>query len=250
MTTSSIQLLNPNEFPKGIQCFIGTDSKKLFIDNFKTQPADWEWKTRSITYNNNSQGYRCAEFDQIDWDSSILLFGCSMAYGIGMDYERTIGQQLSRLLAAPVVNLARTGTSYTFNWINSIQLCAAGVRPRAVVYIWPDSYRSSRFYSEDPLQVQHRGVWNYDGKELADQGYPLHHQHMAHYQSLSLQHMWSCPVTQWTWVTEEQMPLVKQLPQCAQGHARDLMHPGAETLTTYAETIAEDLAPLLALSRT
>ena len=246
-TTTVINLLNPNEFTKGIQRFHGTDTQSAFINNIKTQGPNWQWRTRSITYHNNSQGYRCAEFDSIDWSSSILLFGCSVAYGVGIDYERTVGQGLSRLMNMPVINLARGGTSYTFNWINSVQLASAGVKPRAVVYIWPDSYRSSRFQSQDPLRVAHHGSWNYDGRELSDQGYTNHHQYMARYQSLCLDQLWTCPVTQWTWVQEQSIsPLVKQLPQAAAGDlgARDLMHPGVETHALYAGIIADELVAL------
>lgn len=56
-------------------------------------------------YTVNSQGYRCPEFDAIDWENSIIFFGCSHVFGIGLLDHETVANQLSLILNCPVINL-------------------------------------------------------------------------------------------------------------------------------------------------
>ena len=79
--------------------FCGTDDHATFERNLQLQPPDWQWRTKKIKYSVNSTGYRCPEWDQIDWSESILIFGCSQVFGIGVDDADTISDNLSRILS-------------------------------------------------------------------------------------------------------------------------------------------------------
>ena len=74
---------------------------------------------RSVSYKLNSQGYRCPEWNDIDWASSHLLFGCSVVQGIGLNDADTLDQELVKLLNEPVVNLGVGGGSLPFILANT-----------------------------------------------------------------------------------------------------------------------------------
>jgi hypothetical protein len=98
------------------------DDQATYEANLKTQPADWEWRTRRVRYTVNSQHYRCPEWSDIDWSNSILMLGCSMVFGLGLDDDQTVTASLSRKLGMPVINLGVPGSSAMFQWINTTKL--------------------------------------------------------------------------------------------------------------------------------
>ena len=126
--------------------FCGTDNHKRFTRNLQIQPPDWPWRNRKIKYSVNSTGYRCPEWDIIDWTESILIFGCSQVFGIGVDDADTISANLSRILSTPVINLGAGGSSMQHAYFNAIQYHAAKrPRPKAVINLWTDISRISYY---------------------------------------------------------------------------------------------------------
>ena len=46
----------------------------------------YEYKDKTLNYTiNRIQGYRAKEFTDIDWSNSVLFFGCSWVFGVGID---------------------------------------------------------------------------------------------------------------------------------------------------------------------
>lgn len=77
-----------------------------------------QWRCRAlgiqdytVTYTINSWGYRCAEFDTVDWKQCIAVIGCSFVFGTGLREEDTLPCVLSRELGLPVINLGVQGAS-------------------------------------------------------------------------------------------------------------------------------------------
>jgi hypothetical protein len=70
-----------------VQEFMDTDRKQTYIKNIISD-ADFRARLmhRKVTYTTNSDHYRCPEWDQIDWNSSILILGCSVVFGVGVDH--------------------------------------------------------------------------------------------------------------------------------------------------------------------
>ena len=70
---------------------------------------DQQWDTETaITYQFNSHGFRCAEFD----DSPVYLsIGCSFTEGVGLPIEQTWTWKLSELMGHTVLNLGVGGSS-------------------------------------------------------------------------------------------------------------------------------------------
>ena len=46
----------------------------------------------------NSDGYRAPEWQDVNWGESILLFGTSQTFGVGCDFEHTVGHILEQQL--------------------------------------------------------------------------------------------------------------------------------------------------------
>lgn len=143
----------------------GTDTQELYRKNLKTQPQDWYYRTNSVTYTNNSKGYRTAEFDKINWAESIVIFGCSNVYGVGVDDSHTLSQQLENILQIPVINLGQGGTSINFNLHNSVMLADGYPTPKAVIMGWPGY---DRCVSYNRTGVTNYGSWNFEKNNYID----------------------------------------------------------------------------------
>jgi hypothetical protein len=195
-------------------------------------------------YGVNSQGYRCPEFELIDWSESILMFGCSYTFGIGLEDNETIAHQLSLLVNSPVINLGMGGSSYSYQWINSTILRKNNVSPKVVIYLWPECSRQTIFYNENRYQTRSVGFWSIDSKpNYKDLGVglvldPFHSKHMSSYIRDNLDVLWTCPVLHYTFADNSMgIPvLVDMLDQ-----AKDGLHAGPITNARWAKSIARDL---------
>jgi hypothetical protein len=143
----------------------GSDTRELYRKNLKTQPQDWYYRINPVKYTNNSKGYRTAEFDKIKWAESIVIFGCSNVYGVGVDDPHTLSQQLENILQIPVINLGQGGTSINFNLHNSVMLADGYPTPKAVIMGWP-SY--DRCVSYNRTGVDNYGSWNFEKNNYMD----------------------------------------------------------------------------------
>ena len=123
---TSIQALPSLDGEPGIQYSLGTD---------RCAAGDV-----SITYELNSQGYRCEEFSHASLDS-VWLIGCSFAQGIGVSVEHSLAAQLQNAIDQPVLNLAQGGTGIRWASDQVFTLLSQGLRPRALAMVWADTGR-------------------------------------------------------------------------------------------------------------
>ena len=223
--------------------FSPSDTQELYKKNLETQPSDWHWRGQSITYSLNSQGFRCREFNLLEWDSSILTFGCSNTFGVGVDESDTWPHKLGLFLQKPVINLAQGGQGWGFNWVNSVRVIKAGYKPLGVVYYWPTTERMFTLpESSDPNLVSGHGIWN-TKKPVLTPGMQLGQYwaldpkigtFWAEQYKLSLDIMWGhvgVPVYHFTWVKTVPIQGVEYIsmfasPTDVTARARDLIHPG------------------------
>ena len=137
--------------------FCPSDSKELFEQNLKTQPEDWYYRTNPVRYTLNSSGYRTKEFDDIDWKESIVMFGCSQVFGIGVTDEHTIPYFLEQLSGRPVINMGIGGSSIQTVLHNSIILNDSKYpTPKAVVNMWTDL---NRYQLYENNFITNMGIW-------------------------------------------------------------------------------------------
>lgn len=105
-----------------------------------------EFESRNVYYTLNSYGYRCPEFETIDWQNSIITLGCSHTYGIGLTDTSTYSSKLSEILDIPVINLGQGGTGIWYQ-VKNIQTLSL-LNPKYVVLQIPDVSRVTTFLSE------------------------------------------------------------------------------------------------------
>jgi len=195
-----------------------------------------------VNYGVNSQGYRCPEFDDISWEESILMFGCSHTFGTGLPDEETAAHQLSLLIKHPVINLGMAASSCTYQWTNSTILRKHGISPKAVIYNWPEPARQSIFYKDDRYETRALGWWSAESEPtysgiLLD---PFHSKHMSSHMRDNIDLLWKCPVLHYSieYISGTRR-LVSRFDL-----ARDNGHAGPKTNNHWAKSFANDLEKL------
>ncbi len=146
--------------------FCPADTQKLFEQNLKTQPEDWYYRTHEVKYTLNSLGYRTREFDEIDWKESIVMFGCSFVFGIGVTDEHTIPYFLEQLSGRPVINMGIAGSSIQTVLHNSIILNDSKYpTPKVVINMWTGLNRYQLYQNNSTFNF---GDWNYPKETFAN----------------------------------------------------------------------------------
>ena len=227
----------PQDFSGNIH-YIDGDSKNLYEKNLLKMPDDWEYRNKIIKYTTNKEKYRTIEFDKVDWASSIVLFGCSNVFGIGLDDKDTISHNLSNLSSRPVINMGSPGTSIKHCFHNNLILKNHYSTPYAVINLWPIYSRDMKYSEKSILNV---GSWNYnfeyakavmsDDYHLLTEGY----QHIT-----ATRNIWDTKYIDLTLFKENikyyNLDYVEIIDK-----ARDLLHPGSQTSKLVAEYIMSRL---------
>jgi len=227
------------------------DSEEKFLENCKTQPADWEYRHKKLTYTLNSNGYRAPEWNKVNWNNSYLIFGCSHTFGVGIDVSETLAVQIEHIIQKPVINLGVGGGSVQHILSNSIELINKGVRPRGVIIFWPTVERTLWWGREWAVAM---GPWLLrpaSTASLEEKAFYKHwitddnavHQGTVFAKACELS--WkSCgtPVYTWDLTGRPPKPLADNtLPYPRDTLARDLLHPSARTVRLWAETISKKI---------
>ena len=223
-------------------CFYRLDSEQQFKKSLNTQPSDWFYRTNTVRYTFNSEGYRAPEFNTIDWANSVVIFGCSMVLGTGIDDDDTVSSQLSKILCRPVINMGVAGSSIQHAVYNSAILAAGYPYPYAVIQLWSSIYRTMLITD---LGVNNRGPWNANHNDFYDLW--LNNDHPCYsavlYRKIS-QQLWRDRSTRYLEGTmfEE---TASTLDNCSLFEhidlGRDLSHPGIKTAARIAAHFAEQL---------
>jgi hypothetical protein len=133
--------------------FEGKDSEYLYTANLQRQPENWYYRTHDVSYTWNSNGYRGGEWTDVNWGLSWIVMGCSHVMGAGIAYEDTLGEQLSRIINAPVVNMGYAGSGTDVIMYNSLRLIDAGIRPKGVIIIAPELTRFTYWREDWPAHM-------------------------------------------------------------------------------------------------
>lgn len=226
--------------------FHDNDSEELFKKNLKTQGPDWEYRNKFIKYTMNSLGYRTLEFDKIRWDETVVMFGCSNTFGIGVNVKDSVPAQYSNITGIPAINLGVPGCSTQYLLYNSAIYLKNFPKPRGVVIEYPDSSRCTLFLPErsDGFMPVNCGNWTEDISGLGKAWRRFDVNMVTHLKlmRLTLQQMWSdVPSAEYHIFPSN----CRILPECKYidqiDFARDLTHPGSKTNQISANYIAETL---------
>lgn len=218
----------------------GTDTRPRYLANLGTQPPDWPYRTQPVTYTVNREGYRCAEFDQIDWSQSLVVFGCSMVFGIGVTDQDTMPAQLSMITGLPVINMGQAASSIEFNLANSVILSHICPRPRAVIHLWTGLDRSVYYGSRS---LEFLGSWSSSDYFTARSQRACHSEMQALIAKLTTESLWRDTLL-WQGSYFKETAELLGIPDCHRhdDNARDLLHPGVKSHGRVAHQIASDLA--------
>jgi len=104
------------------------------------------------------------DLKDINWEESIVVFGCSMVYGAGLDLEDTIPYHINKQLDVPVVNMGVVGSSMYFSLYNQMVLKNIA-QPKAVINIWTQYTRVPYFKTD---QVVNYGPWDTEQNSFGD----------------------------------------------------------------------------------
>lgn len=140
------------------QAFADTDSLELYQKNLLNQPLNWHYREKNVSIFLNSEKYRCPEFNTIDWQKSVVIFGCSHAFGMGLDESETISFQLSKKINRPVINLGVSGASNMHILFNTLVLKNLCDRPYAIIILWSSYDRVTYFKNLIP-EISNIGSW-------------------------------------------------------------------------------------------
>lgn len=228
--------------PCGELKWAGSDTEELFDRNVRTQSPDWYYRTHTVRYTNNSEGYRTREFKDVKWDEAIVLVGCSNTYGVGLDDSDTVSYQLELLTGLPIVNLGVSGSSMTYALHNSIILREEHPTPRAIVYLWPDYGRCVE-YNKDT--VDNHGPWDADRSNFSRVwcGNEYNAKTHAIFIQKNIRLLWKDTAIYEGTFASKSVALALNCEYLDRfDTARDLMHPGRVSTKCAAEKIAKELS--------
>ena len=218
------------------------DSKALYKKNLKSQPTDWIYRNKVVKYFTNSNGYRTKEFKDINWAKSIVIFGCSHVFGVGVSEDETISYHLSDMAKVNVVNMGVPGSSPMFSLHNSLMMLESLPNPIGVVFGW-SSYLRCPLYLND--KVVHCGSWNEDIASLG-KSWRLFDSHAESFLKLTRINA----IQLWNKIRYSDFTLFPSnkniIPECKfikkVDSARDCVHSGTVTNEMIAKYIAESMS--------
>ena len=221
--------------------FSGTDNESLYKENLKTQSEDWYYRTNIVEYKLNKHGYRTIEFDTVDWANSIVIFGCSNVFGVGLCEKDTLSSQLSRLTNTPVINMGIGASSIEYSFYNSVILNAHFPTPKAVIHLYSAIDRTTYYNKRN---VTHYGAWDLqeDYMDLYAKD-PAHAKvHAIMYQMIAKK-LWSNKTKYYeaSFFGDTAGCLNLNCIPCLD-QARDLKHPGHMSMYKLAEQIRDSLS--------
>jgi hypothetical protein len=123
------------------------DSENNYKKNHARRGDSWEYHNKKISYILNEGGFRTKTVNSINWKNSVVVFGCSNMFGIGLAEEDTVAAQLEKKLNIPVINLAISGSAVDLAAINSLILHENYPKPKAIVHVWTEESRYTDFKS-------------------------------------------------------------------------------------------------------
>jgi hypothetical protein len=129
-------------FANGTFDFYPMDVEELFLKNKKKLGPEWEFFNKPISYTCNKYGFREQEFDGIDWNNSVVCFGCSHTFGIGIPNHETWVRKLENRINTPCVNLSIPGGSFEAILHNIVWLKYHDITPKNLIVQIPDPGRN------------------------------------------------------------------------------------------------------------
>ena len=216
-----------------------SDSEKLFFQNSQNPHTRQLLESlgflhTSIKYTFNSHGFRTAEFDQ---QCDIVCFGCSFTMGTGVHGKDTWPSQLASLTGLRVANLGHSGSSND-TVFRYAQHYLPLLRPRYAVWLQTDMHRLELI--DDARFVNLNIIAGDTSNPCADDYFIKVWFSSATNQLLNLQKNTLAFGSLCDSLNIKRVLLPRDTLRARQpfSHARDLIHPGAESYKIIAGQVA------------
>jgi len=147
------------DYANCISDFTSGDTEEHYLAALKTQPADWYYANKKITYQYNENGHRCTSIKDLNFDNYILFAGCSHTEGVGLELETSYPYLVSQALGCDYYNLAISASGIDTLEYNIVHwFLQFKKKPKYVFVQWPDH---SRFISLYPgyKNILPNGSW-------------------------------------------------------------------------------------------
>jgi hypothetical protein len=221
--------------------FCGRDCLTDYQKNIKKQPKDWIYNNKKVFYDINSYGYRTKEFEKIEWEKSVVLFGCSLVFGEGVNENETISSYLENIIGYPVINIGIGGSSNQLIFHNSLALLEKFKKPKKVIFCWTSFLRYLKYNTFNDVELM--GEWSYLYKDVNyDNSYNTIMNNLLHVKSTIK--MWENKSDTFNFSFFQQTSKVLRCPLLSNlivDKSRDLVHPGPKSNLRIANFISKKI---------
>lgn len=226
--------------------WMGPDSLKKYEQSLKRMPDDWVWRNKKIIYQVNGHGYRCdKDFDEVDWESSIVVFGCSNVFGVGVDAENTLSGHIQRMTGINTVNLGLPHASVMRIWSLLTDFLNSGIKPKAIVTVWPDPNRFLEILPNKKLVDWSAGNITTPDDHPSSFGWVTHEYQGVGFSKRAINSSKvmckDIPYFDYSWFSVPDIDITDLAIKYYVDNARDCIHPGIGTLRKWAEHIVNDM---------
>lgn len=230
--------------------FYMADDEVSLNKNLEKMEDDWHYRTKTVEYNLNNLGYRGVNFDSHIWEESIVIFGCSCVFGVGVDESETLPNYLSKITGRNVINLGIPGGSNQLILDSSLVMKRKYGIPHSIITMWTTTNRLP-YYGDS--EMHHIGLWNHTlisdeykhhhYKKIFDNIYQEEgHENITFYNIVqSMRNIWEDKTKYFDASFFEPTAHYGQLPLFTpfSNTARDLLHPGSDDYKNTAKQIVE-----------
>lgn len=158
--------LQTGEYKNKSILFFGPGEKSAYKNNKKKLGTDWYYsdnKHNPLTYNFNSNGYRCSHSHPADYDEYFIAIGCSNTLGAGVHEENRYSNIIESNTKIPTFNLGYSGGSALYVFYNISYFLSCNIKPPKCVFIqWPQAMRYTVFTDRG---IDRIGIHNSNRKE-------------------------------------------------------------------------------------
>lgn len=205
-----------------------SDTEQLFNENLSSQPEEWEYRSKDITYTRNEYGHRSKPINELH-DDFILVTGCSLTEGIGLSIDDIYPTLLGKELQKDVYNLGLASSGQDLIYYN-LSLWIKNIKKKPSLIVIQDTY-DDRAYIPKNGGILPLGPWfdripkglltdteSENFKNLVLSEYSQHYNYIV--KEMFLNHMRDLDISVIVVAPDMFSPL---------DYARDLKHPGVKT---------------------
>ena len=127
------------------------------------------WTDNNVKYRFNQYGYR-HQGDFVEHRNALVALGCSLTFGIGVNYEQSWPYYVAKELGLDCVNLAQPGSAINASY-RAAKMWLPIIKPKVVMFYVPSHHRRELWPTPDIEEEEHYadscksiGPWQTDKK--------------------------------------------------------------------------------------